>query len=227
MKWFLDTEFSERGYQHPIELISIGLVSETGLEYYAVSEEFDATNCSDWVKVNVLEKIKDQPRLPRTFIAAQIELMIQQTGSKPEFWAYFGDYDWVVFCQLFGRMIDLPKGWPQYCRDLKQVMDDKGLQRHHLPRLDEAEAHSAIVDARWVRSACEVVGVVAGKYVVRDREDGTYAYWDGRLHGWSHDVENARMTKPEAEALVEKLRGFGYLIEDVEILHVNETPSYD
>ena len=45
--------------------------------------------------------------------------------SKPEFYAYYADYDWVVFCWLFGRMIDLPKNFPMYCRDLKQLMDDK------------------------------------------------------------------------------------------------------
>ena len=43
----------------------------------------------------------------------------------PEFYAYFADYDWVVFCWLFGKMIDLPKGFPMYCRDLKQMLDEK------------------------------------------------------------------------------------------------------
>jgi hypothetical protein len=44
--------------------------------------------------------------------------------NPPEFWADYADYDWVLFCSLFGRMIDLPKGFPMYCRDLKQVADD-------------------------------------------------------------------------------------------------------
>jgi hypothetical protein len=41
----------------------------------------------------------------------------------PEIYGYFADYDWVVFCWLFGRMIRLPKGLPMYCRDLKQYLD--------------------------------------------------------------------------------------------------------
>lgn len=45
--------------------------------------------------------------------------------NKPEFYAYFADYDWVVFCWLFGRMLDLPKNFPYYCRDLKQMLDEK------------------------------------------------------------------------------------------------------
>jgi hypothetical protein len=42
-----------------------------------------------------------------------------------EFYAYYADYDWVLFCSLFGRMIDLPKGFPMYCKDLKQLFDEK------------------------------------------------------------------------------------------------------
>jgi len=44
--------------------------------------------------------------------------------SNPEFYGYYADYDWVLFCSLFGRMIDLPKGFPMYCKDLKQMLDD-------------------------------------------------------------------------------------------------------
>ena len=44
--------------------------------------------------------------------------------SLPEFYAYYADYDWVAFCWIFGKMIDLPKGFPMYCRDLKQMLDE-------------------------------------------------------------------------------------------------------
>jgi hypothetical protein len=46
-------------------------------------------------------------------------------NEVPEFYAYFADYDWVVFCWLFGKMMDLPKGFPKYCKDLKQILDEK------------------------------------------------------------------------------------------------------
>ena len=68
--------------------------------------------------------------------------------GKPEFWGYYADYDWVVLCQLFGAMINLPKGWPMYCKDLKQLCDDLGN-----PNLGEAvpqkDEHHALADARW------------------------------------------------------------------------------
>lgn len=76
---------------------------------------------------------------------------MRDTTKHPEFWAYYADYDWVVFCSLFGRMIDLPKGFPMYCRDIKQLMDETGLgvewKRSHCP--DPKGEHNALVDARW------------------------------------------------------------------------------
>lgn len=56
-------------------------------------------------------------------ISKGAEYYLQQ--NPPEFYGYYADYDWVVFCSLFGRMIDLPKGFPMYCKDLKQMLDER------------------------------------------------------------------------------------------------------
>lgn len=83
--------------------------------------------------------------------------------DKPEFYAYYADYDWVLFCSLFGRMIDLPPEFPQYCRDLKQTSDflesrlgyDKDkhgksyLFKEHLTYPKQVDEHNALADARW------------------------------------------------------------------------------
>jgi len=80
--------------------------------------------------------------------------------TAPEFYAYYADYDWVVFCSLFGRMIDLPKGWPMYCKDLKQILDEKQdiLNRFSTNALNlkdsvfypkQINEHSALGDAKW------------------------------------------------------------------------------
>lgn len=45
--------------------------------------------------------------------------------GMPEFYGYYSDYDWVVFCWLFGTMMDLPNGFPMFCIDLKQMLDVK------------------------------------------------------------------------------------------------------
>ena len=72
---------------------------------------------------------------------------------SPEFWGYYADYDWVVFCQIFGAMIDLPKGWPMYCRDLKQLADEKGNPK--LPALANTIEHHALYDARETKMRYE------------------------------------------------------------------------
>ena len=67
-------------------------------------------------------------------------------GEDPEFYAYYSAYDWVLLCQLYGTMMDLPKSWPMYCKDLKQIADEKGFDTKQIPSENE---HSAIDDARW------------------------------------------------------------------------------
>lgn len=167
MKYFFDTEFIT-GFKKPIpflptignwnkpefyiHLVSIGIVDETGREYYAISNEFNPGMADDWVKKNVLSKLPEryvcfQSSSPREKEGARLWKSNQQikmdivefmgggidsdqadvlyVPSATEMHAYFADYDWVVFCSLFGRMIDLPIGMPMYCRDLKQMLDEK------------------------------------------------------------------------------------------------------
>ncbi len=69
-------------------------------------------------------------------------------GKKPVFYGYYSDYDWVVFCQLFGRMIDLPPQFPMFCMDLKQLSVDVGSPKH--PKQAKGD-HNALEDARWNR----------------------------------------------------------------------------
>jgi hypothetical protein len=151
MKWFLDTEFIEAGRLYPLQLISIGLVCEDGREFYAVSGEFSEPLASDWVRANVFPQLGSGWRMTCREIAGQVAEFVRG-DSAPEFWGYYADYDWVVFCQLFGSMIDLPKGWPMYCHDIKQWCDSLGN-----PRLPEQASgqHNALNDARWNKRAYE------------------------------------------------------------------------
>jgi hypothetical protein len=147
VRYWFDTEFIEDG--KTIDLISIGIVGEDGREFYAESEECDLAKASPWVRDNVLPHLR-HVRLPRADIATAI---VEFVGTeKPEFWAYYADYDWVALCQLFGTMMDLPKGWPMYCRDIKQWCDSLGD-----PKLPEqlAAEHHALADARWNKQAWE------------------------------------------------------------------------
>jgi hypothetical protein len=110
---------------------------------------------------------------------------ISDKSKIPEFYAYYADYDWVAFCWLFGKMMDLPNGFPMYCKDLIQLFHDKTeelifskrikfeilgttekqlsasekvkkIKQHvEYPKQDESKAHNAIEDARWNKQLYE------------------------------------------------------------------------
>jgi hypothetical protein len=92
--------------------------------------------------------------------------------TKPEFWAYYADYDWVVFCQLFGNMMDLPSYFPKFCRDLKQLSVDLGSPPHPPDPVNE---HNALADAQWNKQLYEYLinikktnELTASRFRVRD-----------------------------------------------------------
>lgn len=145
MRFWLDTEFHERGHAHPIDFISVGVVAEDGREYTAVSSQFDlaAAQGNWWLAEHVLPYLGDPSTWKRREqIAADL---IEFCGHEPELWSYYADYDWVVVCQLFGTMMDLPSGWPMWCRDIKQWCEELGNPK--LPDLGEQE-HEVLSDAR-------------------------------------------------------------------------------
>lgn len=140
MKIWFDTEFIEDG--KAIDLISIGMVREDGQELYLESAECDFSRASVWVRDNVLPSLSGH----HTARWRMRNRIVEFCGEKPELWGYYADYDWVVLCQLFGTMMDLPKGWPMYCRDVKQLCDSLGNPK--LPEQGKGE-HHALADARW------------------------------------------------------------------------------
>ncbi len=152
MKYFFDTEFFENGPQYPIALISIGIVADDGRELYLENADFNWSTASDWLKQNVQPHMRGPKVAFKAFGPTVLDFVQVPAGkmTKPEFWAYYADYDWVVFCQMFGRMIDLPKNFPMYCCDLKQWADQLGAKKTDFPKQDEAE-HHALYDARWNR----------------------------------------------------------------------------
>jgi len=211
MKFFLDTEFHEfkkgkriLGIQtaaiDTIDLISIGIVTETGETFYEICNEFDIEEAwnNEWLNANVLTKLfQDLLNLESEFPLTNTDVsdytlwnlsyLLRKQGSTKaviakrvkefvylhsqindpeaienwedvkhlfpiEFYGYYADYDWVVLCWLFGRMIDLPAGFPFYCRDLKQMLDDEGdlgpdWKQENCPV--PVEEHNALADAEW------------------------------------------------------------------------------
>ncbi|MFD0852416.1 hypothetical protein ACFQ07_09295, partial [Actinomadura adrarensis] len=161
MKIFYDCEFLENG--RTIDLISIGMVAEDGGEYYAVNADmpFARIMRHEWLRENVVPSLpivrhdgirpfrrpfldRTHPDVkPRELIAVQVRQFIQTTPDA-ELWAWYGAYDHVALCQLWGRMIDLPDGVPMFTCDLKQEAVRLGN-----PRMPEQAdgLHNALADA--------------------------------------------------------------------------------
>ena len=251
MNYYYDTEFLEGtqrktffgipiGNTAPtIDLISIGVVSDDGREYYAISKDFnlkeawnrydlkyntgmgDANNLPPtkvyWIRENVLKpifnewKMETNGRIVRLGLPIPLNEMIfnyknfkyciskigksnkqiaeevinftkcqldtDNDGNCPKhlqgcpkinLYGYYSAYDHVALCWLFGKMINLPKGFPMYTIDLKQMLDEMVISffegvhkggRNLEDRLSsiktdprypkETNAHNALADAKW------------------------------------------------------------------------------
>ena len=253
MNFYIDTKFHEYHKQHrcfgikigkpipTINLISIGIISDTGESYYAVSKDFNIKNAWNswqpktddysfkyghkipkfakeyWLRNNVLRPIfidmynikygtsiqklisnnefnlrnfkqfikkygKTNKQIAdeiykfiyrNTYKSSSIPNLIIENGTNkpfhPQFYGYYADYDWVVFAQLYGKMMNLPKGYPMFCMDLRQMLQEKynnknkeykekysyndwieNLKKNHnYPKQKDNEEHNAWKDALW------------------------------------------------------------------------------
>lgn len=160
MRFFIDAEFWERGPDYPIQLITIAIHSDSLVDLYLINEDFDWDTCDSlWLHRNVkphLDQVVGVYSKHADMAQTILDYIKRETkGSKPEFWGYYSDYDWVVFCQIFGSMINLPSGFPMYCLDIKQFCVMAG--NPTLPKQEVGE-HNALFDARWNRLAFNFIG---------------------------------------------------------------------
>lgn len=180
MKFFIDCEFHERGPGHPIELISIGVVTEDDHRLHLINSDYNWTTASEWLIRHVKPALSisrdmdasvsfihiagplrgtygypNDRSLPFKQIGPEILRFVNQHrgDNPPEFWGEYCAYDWVVLCQTFGSMSDLPSGWPMVCCDIQQVVAT--LPPKHAAALkakpgwkqDENTEHNALMDA--------------------------------------------------------------------------------
>lgn len=155
---FLDTEFVEDG--EIIMPISLGLVplDERRPELY-LEFDFDeeVAEAQPFVRENVLPHLRGQQRYTREEARAPILSYFglpqhpAESKQRIEVWAYFSAYDWVVFCQIFGPMVELPPGLPRLSFDLQQLYLLHGAPVGATKPPKPTDAHDALADARWNR----------------------------------------------------------------------------
>lgn len=172
-----DTEFLEDG--HTIELISIGIVCEDGRDYYAVNSDMDHDRIAkdDWLCKNVVPHLPLNGKVdaawdsnrwiwsldmrsplvkPKWVIANEVREFLLDV-DPPQLWANYAAYDHVALAQLWGRMIDLPKGIPMFTHDLQQLLET--MPDFEKPEQDGTE-HDALADAQYVMKVLRAAGKV-------------------------------------------------------------------
>ncbi len=155
MRFFYDCEFIEDG--ETIDLVSIGVVAEDGREFYAVSTEFDPRRAGPWVRSNVLPQLpppSDAVWRSRAELRQDLLDFLTGPGGDVELWAWYGAYDHVALCQLWGSMPELPRAQPRFTMDVRQLWEHLG--RPPLPR-QETGLHDALSDARHVKARWEAL----------------------------------------------------------------------
>jgi 3' exoribonuclease, RNase T-like len=159
-----------------LDLISIGLVSADGREYYAVNSEANWAKVADhrWLCESVVPHLplsskgirKSTPAegsgngwrfsvdlsstlvRPRWVIANEVREFILAADGEPELWADSAAHQFVVLCQLWGTVPRRPAGIPSWTHDVRQEIERVG--NPTIPPLEGLAAHTALDNAREV-----------------------------------------------------------------------------
>jgi len=151
MRLFLDTEFTDLLH---CELLSIGIVSEDGREFYAECSDADLSLCSDFARYGVLPQLGQEG----VAVLSEVELARDLTTWLDQFRS-FGSVlicvdhptDWELFAQLVrdGETLKVPS-W------LKGTSIRAAIHGRHIEsywQLYGRRAHHALHDARANRFA--------------------------------------------------------------------------
>jgi len=180
---FYDFEFLE-DHKH-VDPISRGMVRGDGCELYLVFSDFDtlAVARHEWLMKNVMPSIAheeytshvtgmgtpvkdlyitDEDAVLKSEARAYIMEFLEDIW--PEFWAWYGAYDHVALCGLFGRMVDLPGKFPMFTNDIRQLYKRAG--NPEMPK-QPSGLHNALEDARF--------NIVRYNYLMNILEPGTDA----------------------------------------------------
>lgn len=134
-------------------LPSLPIGGRTSLDAYLAKP----ANCYPRPPLNLVDLDRHDIRvLPRWVIANGVREFlwsgdVDRLDQPIELWAYYGAYDHVALCQLWGSMMQLPKGIPMWTNDIMQAAAGRTLPEQ------PAGQHHALDDARHVRTMWEAL----------------------------------------------------------------------
>jgi len=138
---YFDTEFT--GLHQKTTLISLGIVSECGKEFYAEFTDYDKSQIDDWLLKNVIDKLKWNVTHTDQMMftvegglsegygnSEQVKFHLQkwlEQFEHIEIWSDCLSYDWVLFCQLWGHAFNIPKNIYYIPFDICTTFKEKGI----------------------------------------------------------------------------------------------------
>ena len=176
MKIFMDTEFT--GLHQNTTLISLGLISEDGKEFYAEFNDYDKSQIDDWLQKNVINNLKFNEDMIENadgcyiyneisteiygnndIIKVELEKWLSQFESV-EIWSDCLAYDWVLFGQIFGHAFNIPKNVYYIPFDICTLMKIKGIdtdisREEFIENSVEGKKHNALYDAKVIKKCYE------------------------------------------------------------------------
>ena len=152
MKIAFDTEFIDT--PSASQLISIGFEREDGATLY-LETQYDPANLTPWLREHVVPLLSDE-RVSMVSAARYIRDFVGESKyDPPEFWAYYGAYDWYWLCRIFGGMLNMPQSWPHLFREFAWY-------QRGVPDLFGPE-HHALNDARSLMAAMRKQGLATAQ----------------------------------------------------------------
>lgn len=129
LKYAIDTEFIDTAACSA--LISFAIVDE---DYESLYFEFRYPHeeLTLWLKENVVCQLSGR----KVEFGQAAQALREFVKPSPEFWAYYGAYDWYWMCRLFSGMMCMPKEWPwvynEFAHVQRGVENAAGLEHHAL-----------------------------------------------------------------------------------------------
>ncbi len=164
MNIFFDTEFT--GLRKDTDLISIGMVTEDDIEFYAEVSDYRKELLNDWLEENVIANLfgtvgyitnkHDLQYSIRNFFKNYCK---SEQGEVVYMWSDCLAYDWVLFCDIFGSAFHIPKNVYYIPFDICTLFQLKGIDpdinREEFSELSYKKKHNALLDARIIKACYE------------------------------------------------------------------------
>lgn len=169
MRIFMDCEFT--GLHQHTTLISIALVADDDKIFYAELTDYDPGQVNEWIQKNVIDALQGQEWKPQSNVTfyhgdhaglrdAVGNWLAQYAVEGVQVWSDVYAWDWVLFCEIFGSALHLPRGVFYMPFDLATYMQVMGMDPDidrdefaiggHMP-LARSSKHNALADALSIR----------------------------------------------------------------------------